>query len=515
MSGMRPRGGALAGDGNSSGPAAGSDRLMPWLFWIFGLILIVPIWAGQHLPTEDGMAHLYWVDVFRALGHPGSAWEPFYERNVQWNTPNLGFFAIQYALTSVVEPHLALQIGLSLLLLCWIASIRFLAVSVNGKLSLGAMASLLLLHSSWLYGGFFGFLIGIPVLLVSLGILARMFAPDGSVPGVAGSFVVALLGIAGYYSHLVVAALFLLLGLAFGLFHARRSRRQVVYLGFALLPTGLLSLLYVLGGSSGLGGLKWEAVGESVAKFAGHAFFRGFAAPTLAFWVALALLEGILLALCLSVPPALRRGKTSRLQRLILALAVSLTVVYFIAPDRVGQGGNLKARVQFAMWAWLLPALPFRMSSRVHAGVLVAISAALAWQVAEFTARSKRFNRAYAEVLADAAPLPPGATVRSVMEYRKAKFEQSFIQVLAHFAEDIGYHERAVVVPGYHPDRPFYWVRPRPGADTTPAYRLSIDALPPSSLRLTIDAAPGPQASGGPDPGDPATAPAAPRRPGP
>ena len=92
-----------------------ADRLIPWLFWGFGLALIIPIWMGQHFPTEDGMAHLYWVDVFRQLGHAGNVWEPFYERNVQWNTPNLAYFGAHYALSAIFEAHLALQIFLTLL----------------------------------------------------------------------------------------------------------------------------------------------------------------------------------------------------------------------------------------------------------------------------------------------------------------------------------------------------------------------------------------------------------------
>ena len=186
---------------------------------------------------------------------------------------------------------------------------------------------------------------------------------------------------------------------------------------------------------------------------------------------------------------------------MILAVALFLAVLYFVAPDSVGQGGNLKARLQFAMWAWLLPALPFRrLSRRAERVTLAAICLVIAWQVVDFAARARRFNQAYATVLARAESLPEGATFRSVLEYDDAGFERSFIRVLAHFAEDLGYHRRGVVVAGYHPARGFYWIRPRSSADSIPDHLLTIVPDQRSGLMLVIDSSPAVPASRGPQP---------------
>jgi hypothetical protein len=465
-------------------------RLSPWLFWAFGLGLLLPVWAGRHFPSEDGMAHLYWVDVFRQLGHAGSAWEPFYQRNAQWNTPNLAYFVVHYALAGIFEAHLALQIFLTLLILGWVASVQYLSTRISGYLGLGAMASLLLIHSSWLYGGFFSLLVGVPLLLVSLGLLAGIFSDQTSPSAPSRFIVLAVLGVVNYYSHFVSACLFLLLASAFIVFFARRSPRKTLFLALAVIPTGLLCLSYFLGGSSGLGGPRWEPVSESVAKFVGQAYFRGFGAPASWFWIALGLFEAVLLVLCFSVLSGARAFGLSPQRKVLLALAVFLVALYFLAPDRVGQGGNLKARMQFATWAWLLPALPFLLSARAQRITLAAICLVLTWQIADFTGRAHRFNVAYDAVLARAASLPEGATLRSSLKYADAGYERSFIRVLAHFTEDIGYHRRAVVVAGYHPARAFYWIGSRPGADTVPAYRLSIVPAGASRLLLMIDPAP-------------------------
>jgi len=477
---------------------ADPDRLILWVFWAFGLALIVPIWTGQHFPTEDGMAHLYWVDVFRQLGRAGSVWEPFYARNVQWNTPNLSYFAIHYGLSAIFEAHLALQIFLTLLIVSWLAAIHYLSVSVSGRLGLGSVASLLLIHSSWLYGGFFSLLVGVPILLVSLGLLTGIFATPTSPPSAARFILFAVLGVGSYYSHFVSACLFLILSLAFLVFYARRSPARAGNLMLALLPVSLLCLSYLLGGSSGLGGPYWEPVFKSAAKFIGQAYFRGFGAPAPSFWLALAGFEVILLVLCFSALNGVRGGGLSHHRQLILALALFLTVLYFVAPERVGQGGNLKARVQFAMWAWLLPTLPFRLSQRIQRVTLIAICLVLAWQVADFAGRARRFNQAYAAVLARAESLPEGATFRSDLEYDDAGFERSFIRVLAHFAEDLGYHRRGVVVAGYHPARSFYWIRPRVSGDTIPEYRLTILPERASGLMLMIDSTSGARSAAGP-----------------
>jgi hypothetical protein len=488
---------SIATDGRRFGKLMLADdgRLNPWLYWAFGLSLILPVWAGQHFPSEDGMAHLYWVDVFRQLGHGGSAWEPFYERNAQWNTPNLAYFAIHYALAGIFEAHLALQIFLTLLILSWIASGHYLSTRVSGHLGLGAMASLLLIHSSWLYGGFFSLLVGVPILLVSLGLLASIFGEQKSSVGVSPFIVLASLGVVSYYSHFVSACLFLLLVFAFIVFFARRDPRTTASVTLALVPTGLLCLSYLLGKSSGLCGPRWEPVSESVAKFVGQAYFRGLGAPTPWFWLALGVFVVILLVLCTSVLNGARSAGVPLQRQVIIALALLLVALYFLAPDRVGQGGNLKARMQFAMWAWLLPALPFSLSAKAQRIMLAAVCLVLTWQVADFTARARRFNVAYDGVLAAAEQLPQGTTLRSVLKYDDAGYERSFVRVLAHFTEDIGYHRRSVVVAGYHPARAFYWVRPRPMGDTVPEYRLTIVPTEASRLALLINGTAGVQST--------------------
>lgn len=464
------------------------------LFWLWGLALIIPVWMGLHFPTEDGLAHLHWVDVYRELGVAGNASAEFYERSIRWNTPNLSYFALHYALSAVVDSHVAQQIVISLLILGWVAAVHVLSVSARGALTLGALASLLLIHSSWLYGGYLTFLVGVPILLLSVAVLVRAVRSGESASRTRSYFLLALLGVIAYYSHFVVAGLFLFVILLAIVFYGRSVPSLTRPLAIAALPTGVLILSYLLGGSSfGPGSIRWEPMRKTVARFVGLAFFRGFARADLVFWLALALAGAIFLALCWSALVTYRGGarKLPTAGRFLLLVAGGLVVLYFVSPDGVGQGYNLKGRIQLMMWAWLLPSLPYAMRDGSRRALLAGICVLLGWQVADFSLRARRFNREYAGVLEQAKALPVGATLKSVVTYENAGFDGSFIRVLAQSPEDIAGHCRCVLIEGYHPSATFYWVRAlanRRSADYLIAYEPQRSGSP---LALTIRASQG------------------------
>ncbi len=462
-------------------------QVLTYIYWFFGIALLIPIWMGSHFPTEDGLAHMYWMNVYRELAVTSSFWEAFYLRNVHLSTPHhLLYFALEYAVSGVFEPHLAQKIISSLLILAWVATVHFVSISICGELTLGALASLLLIHSAWLYGGFFGFLIGILILLISLALLARIFAPSRTASPTRLFVILSVMGIVAYYSHLVCAGLFLILVFLAILFYSRRFPSRVLLLAVATLPTCLLIISYLLYGTFGAGSIRWETIQRSVARFVGLAFFRGFATPNLPFWFALALLGVVLTSLCFSAVRAFIRGELPDTRRFVLYVSAFLAVVYFVSPEYVGEAGNFNGRLQFAMWAWLLPTLPYRMSNRARAAVLIGVSLLLCWQVADYSLRVRRFNRTYAAVLERAESIPPGATLKSVLRYENAHFEGSFIRVLAHSPEDIAYHRRCVLLSAFHSSLPFYWVRNRPDVRDAPDYVLDLDQLPESRLLLVI-----------------------------
>ena len=138
---------AISSDG-SSAVSSGRSRVA----------LVVPVWMGSHFPSEDGLAHL---GVDRGLpgarrGRFGMATVLRAERALEYAEPR-PISDSQYALGAFVEPHLAQRLIISALIVGWAASIHALSLALEGRISLGAFASLVLIQSSWLYGGYLSF----------------------------------------------------------------------------------------------------------------------------------------------------------------------------------------------------------------------------------------------------------------------------------------------------------------------------------------------------------------------
>jgi hypothetical protein len=448
---------------------------------------------GAQFPSEDGLAHLTWTEVYRALGAADSVWRQFYERGAQWNTPNLSYFALQYALGAVVSPYVAQQLIVSALVVLWVASTYALSVALTGRISIGAFVSLLLVHNSWLYGGYFSFLFGVPPLMLSLALVIRIVDPSTLV-GRRDFGALAVLGVLAYYSHVVAAAMFLMLLLITAAF-LRRSPRRAVGIGIAAAPVALLVASYLRADSLGAGGMRWEPLGRTIARFVGLAFFRGFAVPSVLFWLTLAAFASIVLVLCFDTVRRYRRrdpepdpdhDRLSVAAPLIFTLVACLAVLYVVAPDGIGNGYNLKGRFQLVMWAWLLPALVYRGRLPSPPVLVAATVALLAWQVATFAERTYRFNAAYAVARVRAPSVPHGSTLERTLDYDHASFDGSFIKVLAHAPEDFAYRCGCVLLDGYHPSTAFYWVRTLTQAKARPAYRLQIRQMPGGPVTVTV-----------------------------
>lgn len=443
----------------------------PYWYWASGVLLLLPVWLPKYLATEDGLAHLYWVEVYRSLGNPDSPFGPFFVRNLVWNSPHhLLHFGLQYGLAAILEPHLAQKVVVSLVVLSWVAAIQILARAMSLTLPLGAYGALLLIHSSWLYNGLFAFMGAIPLLLVGLALLARLNTKQTSGARIPYYVAIGCLGVMAHYAHFFVGALFLLLVLAWAVFpwHPTRFRRS--YLLGAMLPTAFLATLYLIRGTLGSGGMTWESGIRVVARFVGLAFFRGLGSPTVSFWIALAAFGVVLAVLCVS---ALRTGpvrEMPQIHRFVILFAGFLCVVYFVAPVSMGEAYPFNGRLQFAALALLLPSLPCRLPPQPSRLVLGAVSLLLAWQVITFSARELRFSDEYADVLRQAEALPPGTTIASSLSYANARYEGSFIHVLASVPDDIAYRRRAILLNSYFPRYPYYWVRPRSGSTPAPDF---------------------------------------------
>jgi hypothetical protein len=78
-------------------------------------------------------------------------------------------------------------------------------------------------------------------------------------------------------------------------------------------------------------------------------------------------------------------------------------------------------------------------------------------------------------MLRESEVIPAGATMMSAIVYENARFERSFVRVLASVPEDIAFRRRAILLNSYFPAYPYYWVRPRAGPVPPPEFRINLN----------------------------------------
>lgn len=458
----------------------GARRIIALAYCLYGLSLAAPIWLTTHFPSEDGPAHLYWTEVYRDLGNAQSRFHPYYERSATWNTPNLSYFGLQLALSKFVDPAMAQRLILTFILLLWTGATAFLSHVARGQLTLGSFAALLLFHSWALYVGLFSFLLGVPLLILAGGLVAREVLTRGTSrhrsrltwEGLA----LPVLGVAVYYSHLVDALPFFLLVVG-GAWFARDVPSRSIRLLLSAAPVGLLVLGYVNSATFGNRELSWWSAARTIKSFLGLSFWQGLAANGLGFQatrVALALALAVLLA---DSVRSWLAGDLPSGRRLILAVGGCLAVAYLVVPGGVGAGGFFKERIQLAMWAIVLPTLAAPSSRRLQAVVALALIAAGAWQLATFTGRARRFGREYAAVLREADAIPAGSRIEFDQPQAESDFEGSFVAPLLEGGE-IAARCNCIWLGGFHPAHPFYWIRTRAERPPVTDFVLQVRSRP-------------------------------------
>jgi hypothetical protein len=442
-----------------------------WCYWLAAFAALIPVWIGGRFPTEDGPAHVYYTAMYRALGRPGNAYEPFFERSAHWNTPNLLYFGLQDALSAVLEPHLAQRLAVSLILLATTAATYMLARKLVGGPGLGAFTALLLLHNSFLYAGYFSFLAGVPFLLLTAALLAD---PTEATVGGSGTrarwlFLVTLCGLLAFYAHLAVAGMFgVLVGLRV-LYWPGASVSRRAWLALTTVPVLVLVITYMLGPSTGHGGPGWMQAGKALRSFEQIWFWQGFARPDLGYRVRRWSFTIVLLVLTYRALRMLIARAAPRPTGYMLLAAGTFIVLRFGLPDRLGTGGVLGQRMDLAAWSLLLPALSLPRSRRTHLALTAVVLVTLSWQLADVGRRIGRFNRAYAAVDAAAQHIRRGSIIRGLPSNTSVSFEGSFASVLGELTQDVALRCGCIVIGGHHPSTTYYWVRQRPGVEDTPA----------------------------------------------
>jgi hypothetical protein len=132
---------------------------------------IAAIWSTPWFVTQDGPAHLYNAQILAESGHPASPFAPYFA--VRWQPlPNWAGHLLYLGLGAILPPSSAERAAATVTLVLLAAStawLRFRVMGGRGVVATAALAALIGLNVTWLFG-FTGFLLGAALFPITLGV---------------------------------------------------------------------------------------------------------------------------------------------------------------------------------------------------------------------------------------------------------------------------------------------------------------------------------------------------------
>ena len=392
----------------AAAPRAAGRRLEPVLFALFVLLYLLPLWAVERVPTNDGPSHLYnaWLLRELAWGDPHPALDAAFDVRAE-PIPNwLGHAALALLMT-VVPPVAAEKLLLSACIVLFLVSLRYLAGSVEPAARWYAWLGFPLAYNFLFQAGFTNYCLGLSLALLAVAVWWRRRER----PGWRTALLLNGLLLLGYFAHIVttflaLAAIGVLWLLTLRRAHWRRHLRHLAILA----PQALLPLWFVAtrgaapvaGGRSGQELWSYLCRLEVLWTFSGRQLFLGSALA--AVWLVLGLATLLRENVDWGSPGAGAGGRRLRVRRAdaFLLLALLAVVLYAAAPPGLAGGGLVKERLSLVPYLFLVPWFSPRLGRWVEP-VAVACLAVLA--AAVLIAQLRWHARAAGEVRAFLRPL--------------------------------------------------------------------------------------------------------------
>ena len=227
----------------AAAPRAAGRRLEPALFALFVLLYLLPLWAVERVPTNDGPSHLYnaWLLRELAWGDPHPALDAAYDVRAE-PIPNWLGHAALALLMGVLSPAAAEKLLLSACIVLFLVSLRYLAGSVEPEARWYAWLGFPLAYNFLFQAGFTNYCLGLSLALLAVAVWWRRRKR----PGWRTALLLNGLLLLGYFAHIVTTALALASIGVLWLLTLRRAhwRRHLRHLAI-LAPQALLPLWFV------------------------------------------------------------------------------------------------------------------------------------------------------------------------------------------------------------------------------------------------------------------------------
>ena len=158
----------------AAAPRAAGRRLEPALFALFVLLYLLPLWAVERVPTNDGPSHLYnaWLLRELAWGDPHPALDAAFDVRAE-PIPNWLGHAALALLMGVVSPAAAEKLLLSACIVLFLLALRYLAGSVEPEARRYAWLGFPLAYNFLFQVGFTNYCFGLGLAMLAVGVWWR------------------------------------------------------------------------------------------------------------------------------------------------------------------------------------------------------------------------------------------------------------------------------------------------------------------------------------------------------
>ncbi len=365
---------------SKAAPAASPwmTRLCLFGFFLLLALQLVPIWAVDYLPTQDGPWHLYTGYVLKNYSDPDlSAIRNFFVIDLKPLT-NLFVPGVLYLLLDLASPEVAEKLLVSLYLLIFPFAAYFAVRPLTFEPWFAVFLLVPLANGLTFHIGLYNYSFGFVFLLVALGLYLRADAT----PSVWRYTALALASALSFYTHIFpTVGLLALVGLsAFwrcvsvswaswratgdgeDMLRSRLAghvwsavRRHGLYPFFALLPTALLVLQFVLN-HAGSGTYYYE---DQTLLYRVYRLLAATSVYALTEWDRLLgmIYAGVIFVLAVRVLQGQAAKRSSKGSGPLLFASLALMAIYFVVPTESMGGTLILARyidlIFVAMVLWL------------------------------------------------------------------------------------------------------------------------------------------------------------------
>ena len=376
-----------------------------WLFLGLALVLLVPIWAVDYLPTVDGPSHVYNAWILRQYANTEEY--PLFQQHyeIDWRPiPNWFGHAALALLMFPFPPRMAEKVLLTLLVFLFVAAARFFAGSVDPARHWVGLLALPLLYNQLFLLGFYNFSFSLPFYLLAVG----TWWQSRDNPGWRLAVKLNLLLLLCWFSHIVSLCLALAsIGILWLITLRGRPWKKHLLHPLMLAPQALLPLWFVQQQGGGPIPTTWNAEIHRNYLMRLEVLFL-FAREQLWIGMILAAIFGTLLLLTLA-------GKLkAREEDGFLLLSLLAVVLYVLSPEGMSGGTLLKNRLSLYPYLLLLPWLaPWfgKMGRALRPAVMALVAFLTVWQVMKVVEPWRLLQPDVRAFLAATEPIPPDSRV--------------------------------------------------------------------------------------------------------